>query len=222
MCTSEDSDQPAHPRSLIRILTVCVWNAKGTEWFHADNENSDQTGRMCRLISVIVGCPCQTVRFFTLQLIFVLRGSALIVITEGFIILLCNYVYYTQVKIKRNLWDCLSHPESMLGQKLCCRKCCSLAQLLHLWILSFHVPMSYFMWKWIFLRVNKASFFVLTRLRLSQVRQFPFDTFSFLSHIIDYFLYCKLAIKHVQTITFDSYSLENMLRFIITGSCTHK
>ena len=39
----EDSDKPAHLCSRIRILTGCIWD-------HADNDDSDQTARMHRLI----------------------------------------------------------------------------------------------------------------------------------------------------------------------------
>ena len=40
---SEDSDQPGHP--------LCAqWVAKGPSFLHADSEDSDQTGRMPRLI----------------------------------------------------------------------------------------------------------------------------------------------------------------------------
>ena len=48
---SEDSDQPGHPPSLIRVFAVRLI-AKDTSFLHADSdsEDSDQTGRMPRRI----------------------------------------------------------------------------------------------------------------------------------------------------------------------------
>ena len=54
---SEDSDQPGHPPSLIRLFAGCMMKAKlgplATHWAHS--EDSDQTGRMPRLIGVFAG-----------------------------------------------------------------------------------------------------------------------------------------------------------------------
>ena len=48
---SEDSDQLRHPHSLVRVFALRSWVAKDPSFFfHADNEDSDQTGRMPRLI----------------------------------------------------------------------------------------------------------------------------------------------------------------------------
>ena len=44
--------------------------AKDTKFLHADNEDSDQTARMRRLIWVFFGRTCQKVRFLTLRLIY--------------------------------------------------------------------------------------------------------------------------------------------------------
>ena len=44
---SEDSDQPGHPQS--------QWVAEDPMFLHADSEDSDQTGRMSRLIWVFAG-----------------------------------------------------------------------------------------------------------------------------------------------------------------------
>ena len=50
---SEDSDQP-----------LCAqWVAKDPSFLHADNEDSDQTGRMLRLICVFAGRTCHFVGF---------------------------------------------------------------------------------------------------------------------------------------------------------------
>ena len=46
---SEDSGQPVHPPSLIRVFAVRSVG-KDTSFLHADSEDSDQTGRMPRLI----------------------------------------------------------------------------------------------------------------------------------------------------------------------------
>ena len=47
---SEDSDQPGHPPSPIRFFASAQWVAKDPSFLHADSEDSDQTGRMPRLI----------------------------------------------------------------------------------------------------------------------------------------------------------------------------
>ena len=61
---SEDSDQPGHQPSLISLGINPVWSesslydqnvAKDLSFLHADSENSDQTGRMLRLIWVFAG-----------------------------------------------------------------------------------------------------------------------------------------------------------------------
>ena len=49
---SEDSVQPGHPPSLIRVLAVLQWVAKDLSFLHADSEDTDQTGQMLRLIWV--------------------------------------------------------------------------------------------------------------------------------------------------------------------------
>ena len=41
---SEDSDQPGHSPSLIRVFAVSHWVAKEPWFLHADSEDSDQTG----------------------------------------------------------------------------------------------------------------------------------------------------------------------------------
>ena len=47
---SEDSDQPGHPPSLIRVFALRSMVAKDPSFLHADSEDSDQTGRMPKLI----------------------------------------------------------------------------------------------------------------------------------------------------------------------------
>ena len=42
----EDSDQPGHPLSLIRVFACAQWVAKDPSFLHADSEDSDQTGRI--------------------------------------------------------------------------------------------------------------------------------------------------------------------------------
>ena len=66
---SEDSDQPAHPRSLIRIFTGAFWIAKDEKFLHATNEASDQSTRMRRLFWVFSLRIWQKVHFRTLRLI---------------------------------------------------------------------------------------------------------------------------------------------------------
>ena len=62
-------DQPAYSSSIISIFTWGIVIAKDATFLHADNEDSDQTVRMRRLIWVSVGSKCQTVGFLTLWLI---------------------------------------------------------------------------------------------------------------------------------------------------------
>ena len=50
MCTSEDSDQPGHPLSLIRVFRVCMKKALVLSYPLTHSEDADQTGQMPRLI----------------------------------------------------------------------------------------------------------------------------------------------------------------------------
>ena len=59
----------------LRIRTVlsesslgAFWIAKDAKFLDADNEDSDQTARMRRLICVFAGRTCQKLRFLTLRL----------------------------------------------------------------------------------------------------------------------------------------------------------
>ena len=52
---SEDSDQPGHPPSLIRVFTVGMKKAWVLSYPMRGSEDSDQTGRMPRLIWVFTG-----------------------------------------------------------------------------------------------------------------------------------------------------------------------
>ena len=52
---SEDSDQPWHPPSLIRVFIVRTMGSQGPSFLHVDSEDSDQTGQMPRLIWVFAG-----------------------------------------------------------------------------------------------------------------------------------------------------------------------
>ena len=53
---SEDSNQPGHPPSLIRVFACTQWGAKDPSFHHADSEDSDQTERLSRLVCVLAGC----------------------------------------------------------------------------------------------------------------------------------------------------------------------
>ena len=63
----EDSD--GHPPSLIRVFAVTQWVAKDTSVLHEDSEDSDQSGRMPRLIRVFTGTTCHFVGFVMRRLI---------------------------------------------------------------------------------------------------------------------------------------------------------
>ena len=58
-------DQHGHPPSLIRAFACAQWVAKDPSFLHADSEDSDQTGRMPRLIWVFAGRTCHFVGFVT-------------------------------------------------------------------------------------------------------------------------------------------------------------
>ena len=71
---SEDSDQPGHPPSLIRVFAVgcpgwsesslCTqWVTEDSNFLHADREDSDQTGGMLRLIWVFAGLTRHVICF---------------------------------------------------------------------------------------------------------------------------------------------------------------
>ena len=74
---SEDSDQPGHPPSLISLrcalngtLLCAQWVVKDPSFLHADSQDSDQTGRMPRLIWVFAGCTYHFVGFVMRWLIW--------------------------------------------------------------------------------------------------------------------------------------------------------
>ena len=52
----ENSDQHGHPPSLIRVFVCALWVTKDPMIVNVDSEDSDQTGRMARLIRVFAGC----------------------------------------------------------------------------------------------------------------------------------------------------------------------
>ena len=54
-----------------------LWIAKNTNFLHADNEDSDQTARMRRLIWVFIGRTCKKVHFLTLLLDYWGNGTAM-------------------------------------------------------------------------------------------------------------------------------------------------
>ena len=47
--TIEDSDQPGHPPSLIRVLAGALWVVKDPYFLQVDSEDSDQTRQMSTL-----------------------------------------------------------------------------------------------------------------------------------------------------------------------------
>ena len=59
---SEDSDQPGHP-PVWSVCTCVQWVAKGPSFLRADSEDSDQVGRMPRLIWVFAGRTCHFVGY---------------------------------------------------------------------------------------------------------------------------------------------------------------
>ena len=60
---SEDSDQPGHPPSLIRVFAVRMKNVWVLSYLLSASEDSDQNGRMPRLIWVFAGRTCHFVGF---------------------------------------------------------------------------------------------------------------------------------------------------------------
>ena len=60
---SEDSDQPGHPPSLIRVFAVRSVGSKRHKLPSCESKDSDQTGRMARLVWVFVGRTCHFVGF---------------------------------------------------------------------------------------------------------------------------------------------------------------
>ena len=80
---------PAKTRISLGICSVwsesslCTqWVAKDPSFPHADSENSDQTGRMPRLIWVFAGRTCHFVGFVMRQLIFIRKLN---VVTDSFV-----------------------------------------------------------------------------------------------------------------------------------------
>ena len=77
---SEDSDQPGHPPSLIRVFTVRVKKAWVLiYWVHS--EVSDQTGHMPRMIRVFAGCTGHFVGFVMRQLFMIVNPNNIHVYT---------------------------------------------------------------------------------------------------------------------------------------------
>ena len=69
--------RPAKSQISLRIRAVwsesslgAFWIAKDARFLHADNEDSDQTAQMRRLIWVFVGRTCQKVHFLKLRHFF--------------------------------------------------------------------------------------------------------------------------------------------------------
>ena len=69
--SSEDSDQPGHPPSLISLHCPRRKMGQDLAIFRKHSEDSDQTGRMPRLSRVFAGRTSHFVGFDTLQLISV-------------------------------------------------------------------------------------------------------------------------------------------------------
>ena len=65
---SEDSEQPGHLPSLIRVFACTQWVAKDPRFLHANSEDADRTVRMPRLIWVFAGCTGYFVGSVVLQL----------------------------------------------------------------------------------------------------------------------------------------------------------
>ena len=61
--SSEDSDQPGHPSSLITVFATRMKKAWVLSYLFRANEDSDQTGRMPRLIWVFAGRTSHFVGF---------------------------------------------------------------------------------------------------------------------------------------------------------------
>ena len=65
---SENSNPTGHPPSLISLCAQ--WVSRDPAFLQADNEDSDQTGQMPRLIWVFAGRTCQFAGFVMQRLIF--------------------------------------------------------------------------------------------------------------------------------------------------------
>ena len=72
---SEDSDQTAHSRSLIRIFPGRILDTQGRKVFFMWTTKTDQTVHMRWVIWVFVWCTCQKVHFLTLRLICITHTS---------------------------------------------------------------------------------------------------------------------------------------------------
>ena len=71
---SEDTDQPVHPPSL-----CAQWAANDPSFLHAESEDSDQTGRMPRLIWVFAGRTCHLVGFVMRRLKYLYEHSIAVI-----------------------------------------------------------------------------------------------------------------------------------------------
>ena len=95
--SSEDSDQPGHPPSLIRVFAVPQLAANDPSFLHTGSEDSDQTGQMARLTWVFAGRTCHFVGFVMRWLISCC-GSSLNVMRKYFVQPL-NEIWHADLKL---------------------------------------------------------------------------------------------------------------------------
>ena len=69
LCAQRRLRSAWHPHNLIRVFACAQWVAKDPSFHHSDSEDSDQTGRMPRLIWVFAGRTCHFVGFVMRRLI---------------------------------------------------------------------------------------------------------------------------------------------------------
>ena len=80
--------RPAKIQISLRIRAVSSEYLQGIFWidkdarvFHADNEDSDQTVRMRRLVWVFIARKCQKVRYLPLRFIYTCTFNSLLLLT---------------------------------------------------------------------------------------------------------------------------------------------
>ena len=102
------------------------WLAKGAKFLYADNEDSDQTAQMRRLIWVFVGRICQTVLFLALWRTFIpvstQRGKYIVAmwyVTAPLCnVASCVFVSFSGTVSINYLWHCTTD-QKLLSQGVC-------------------------------------------------------------------------------------------------------
>ena len=110
---SEDSDQPGHPPSLIRVFAVrSMGSYKDLGFLHADSEESDQPEHPPRLIWVFARCTTHFVGFVMSRLSWAITAAIKLKMSQ--LVRLCYLSHRRPVKAQADLRIRAVSPEPSL------------------------------------------------------------------------------------------------------------